>query len=191
MDTFVFSMGELWGRNTDRRLFDAHVNAVTLFLSDQIRLATSPPAARANASPVTAEQITPESGGIDYLLTFDLPAGCRILQWPDRPLPEVVCSLQFRENEGLFLLWSSRLETKFGTLPPREALLSRLVTGMAYDYYDDSFKRWTTEPTFRPGQNNTTAPAAPQRLRLTFTYGKMSRQTTVPLPTTPQGLPNF
>jgi hypothetical protein len=34
-------------------------------------------------------------------------------------------------------------------------------------------------------------PLAPQRLHLTFTYGKLSKQTTVPVPTTLQGMPNF
>ena len=34
-------------------------------------------------------------------------------------------------------------------------------------------------------------PQPPQRLRLTFTYGALVRQTTIPLPTTPQGLPDF
>ena len=31
MNTFVFSMGELWGRNGDLRLFDQHARAVTRF----------------------------------------------------------------------------------------------------------------------------------------------------------------
>ena len=33
---------------------------------------------------------------------------------------EVVCSLQLREREGLYLLWQSRLEKDFGTSPPRD-----------------------------------------------------------------------
>jgi hypothetical protein len=101
----------------------------------------------------------------------------------------VVCSLQVRDRLGLFLLWHSRLETHFDTDPPHELLLTPFVTAMAYDYFDTTTKTWTTETTFRNDNNG--QPMAPQRLHLTFVYGKLSRQTTVPVPATPQGMPNF
>ncbi len=189
MNTFVFSMGELWGRNTDKRLFDQHVNAVTRFLTEQIRMAALPPSARANATPITAPEVRPASGSMENLVTFEFPAGNRIFAWPDRPLPEVVCSLQMRSHDGLYLLWQSRLEKGFGTDAPREMLLTPFVTALAYDYYDENFKRWTKETTLRNDTNN--QPMAPQRLRLTFTYAGMTRETIVPLPATPQGMPNF
>ena len=189
LTTFIFSMGELWGRNAERRLFDQHVNAVARFLETQLRQATLPPAARANATPVTPQQITPSGGATDNLITFDLPAGCRILPWPDRPLPEVVCSWQVREHDGLFLLWHSRLETKFDTDSPREILLTPPVTALSYDYYDSNFKRWTTETVLRNDRNN--QPTVPQRLRFTFAYGKMKREIAVPVPLAQQGMPNF
>ena len=49
LNTFVFSMGELWGRNADVRLFDRHVRAVTRFLESELRTASLPPAATAGA----------------------------------------------------------------------------------------------------------------------------------------------
>ena len=39
MNTFVFSMGELWGRGTDVRLFDLHVRAVSRYLEHELRAA--------------------------------------------------------------------------------------------------------------------------------------------------------
>jgi prepilin-type N-terminal cleavage/methylation domain-containing protein len=189
LNTFIFSMGELWGRNSDVRLFDQHVNAVTRFLEEQLKTAALPPAARANANPVAAKQVTPANGAPEMLITFELPNGCRIISWPDRPLPEVVCSLQVRERLGLYLLWHSRLETHFDTDPPHEVLLTPLVTALAYDYFDTTFKTWTTETMLRNDTNG--LPLAPQRLHLTFTYRKISKQTTVPVPTTPQGMPSF
>jgi len=189
MNTFIFSMGELWGRNTDVRLFDQHVNAVTRFIAQQLQAATLPPAARPLAVPLNPEQIVPLNGSPDTLLTFELPNGCRILNWPDRPLPEVVCSLQVRPHEGLYLLWHSRLEMTFETNPPRETLLTPLVTALTYDYYDDGQKRWTTLSALE--NDPTGLPVAPQRLRFTFTYGKLVRQTTVAVPVALQGLPNF
>jgi len=189
MNTFVFSMGELWGRRADVRLFDQHVDAVTRFLAGELRAATYPPSARAYATPVTGASITPQNGPSGNLITFELPAGSRILGWPDRALPEVVCSLQAREGEGLFLLWHSRLETRFTDDPPREPLITPLVTALSYDYYDDSFKRWTTETTIRTDSNS--QPVAPQRLRLRFAYRSLARETTVPVPLAPATLPNF
>ena len=190
MNTFIFSMGELWGRNSETHLVNQHVNAVARYLQAEFRNATLPPAARANATPITVEQINTKSGGTANLLTFDLPNGTRVLGWPDnRPLPEVVCSLQYRQGEGLYLLWQSRLEKKFGEDPPRETLLTPLVTGMSYDYYDDSFKRWTTETAVRNDTNGN--PEAPQRLRLTFTYGKLTRDALIAVPLALQSMPNF
>ena len=193
LNTFVFSMSELWGRSNESRLFDQHVNAVARFLQDEMRAATLPPFARANATPVTPQQITPQNGAMDNLITFDLPAGCRVITWDGPPLPEVVCSLQVRNHEGLYLLWHSRLETRFADDPPRETLLTPLVTAMAYDYYDDNFKKWTTETALR-SDTSATSPQlqAPQRLRLTFTYGKLKpRDVTIPIPPSPSTMPNF
>lgn len=190
MMVLIFSMGELWGRNTDARLFDQHVNAVTRFLQETLNTATYPPSARPNSSPVAPTQITPMNGAQDNLITFDLIQGCRILNWPDRPLPEVTCSLQVRQNEGLYLLWQSRLEMNYGTQPPRETKITPFVTGMTYDYYDDNIKRWTTETILR--SDSAGNPLAPQRLRLTFTYGKLTpRVVLLTIPDTLQGLPNF
>jgi len=189
LNVFVFSMGELWGRNSDVRLFDRHVRAVTRYLDQELRTAALPPSAVAGATPIVPQEIKPLNGSTDNLLTFELPAGSRLLAWPDRPLPEVVCSLQARDREGLVLLWHSRLETKFTDDPPRETIITPLCTALAYDYYDADFKTWKTEPAIR--QDNSGQLETPQRLRLTFTYGKMKRESIIALPAPTEGLPNF
>ena len=189
LNVFVFSMGELWGRNTDVRLFDRHVRAVTRYLDQELHTAALPPSASAGTTPITPQEIKPLNGATDNLLTFELPAGSRLLVWPDRPLPEVVCSLQARDRDGLVLLWHSRLETKFNDDPPRETVITPLVTALAYEYYDADFKTWKTEPVIRKdasGQLQT-----PQRLRLKFAYGKLKRESVITLPTPTEGLPNF
>lgn len=189
MNSFIFSMGELWGRNADVRLFDRHVGAVTRYLQHELRLAALPPAAAPGSTPVGLQDVRPENGASDKLLTFELPSGSRLLNWPDRPLPEVVCSLQVRPDEGLVLLWHSRLEENFDTDPPRETVITPLVTGMSYDYYDPDTTRWTTEQTLKlDGQGN---PMTPQRLRLDFTYGHLKRQTVIVLQTPTRALPLF
>jgi prepilin-type N-terminal cleavage/methylation domain-containing protein len=189
LNGFIFGMGELWGRNSDRRLFNQHVNAVTRFLTEEFRIATFPPAARASSVPVAPMMVQPANGLTENLISFELPDGCRLLNWPGRPLPEVVCSLQVRQNDGLYLLWHSRLETDFATEPPRELKLTPFVTGIAYDYYDDASKRWTTQAFLQTDSGGN--PVTPNQIELTFTYQKMSRTTIVPIPAALQGLPNF
>ena len=193
LNTFIFSMGELWGRNADVRLFDQHVRAVTRFLEHELRSAVLPPAAVARSTPIALQDITPQGGASDKLLTFELTAGSRLIVWPDskRPLPEVVCSLQARDREGLILLWHSRLEKDFDTDPPRETVITPLVTALTYDYYDADSNRWTTETALKPDPNGGTNPLLPQRLRLKFTYGKMTSESVVTLPAPSEGLPLF
>lgn len=189
LNTFIFSMGELWGKNQDVRLFEQHTRAVTRFLESELRTAAFPPAAVPDSTPITVQEIRPQNGSTENLLTFELPEGSRLITWPDHPLPEVVCSLQADERAGLRLLWHSRLETRFNDDPPRETVITPLVTALSYDYFDPAFKTWKTETQLQRDTDNRLLP--PQRLRLTFTYGAMTRETIVALPITGEGWPAF
>jgi prepilin-type N-terminal cleavage/methylation domain-containing protein len=188
LNTFIFSMGELWGKGSDVRLFDQHVRAVTRYLQREMVHATLPPAAAVNATPVGVVAVTPASGSQENLVTYMQLAGGRMLKWPDVPLPEVVCSLQVRRDQGLFMLWHSDLENHFNDEPPRETLISPFVTGMTYDYFDTDFNKWTNETVLRTDTGGN--PLAPQRLRITFTYDHLVREALVIIPPTKAGLPN-
>jgi prepilin-type N-terminal cleavage/methylation domain-containing protein len=189
LNSFVFSMGELWGQRTDVRLFDQHVRAVTRFLERELRTAAFPPAARPNSKPIAVEEVKTANGGPEKLITFDLPGGSRFFSLPGRPLPEVVCSIQAKPREGLVLLWRSRLEKNFDTDNPREAVVTPLLTGMTYDYWDENTRRWTTETQLQNDPQG--QPMAPQRLRLQFAYNQLTRETVVIVPTVGQGMPAF
>jgi prepilin-type N-terminal cleavage/methylation domain-containing protein len=188
LNTFVFSMGELWGRNTDVRLFDQHVRAVTRYLQEEMRVASYPPSGAANATPIGVQPVTPANGAQENLITFTLLGGSHLLHWPGRPLPEVVCSLQLRPGQGLILLWHSDLEVRFNQDAPRETLISPWASACSYDYFDADLGRWTNTTALRKDAGGN--PQIPQRLRLTFAYGKLTRDALITLPTTPQGLPN-
>ena len=188
LNTFIFSMSELWGRNTDVRLFDQHVRAVTRFLQGEMMRASLPPAASVNATPVGVQPIKPAGGAQENLITYMELAGSRILNWPAEPLPEVYCSLQVRRDKGLYVLWHSDLENHFSDEPPRETLVSPFVTAIAYDYFDTDFSKWTTETALR--MDSSGDPVAPQRLRITFTYERITREALVTIPATAQGIPN-
>ena len=189
LNTFVFSMGELWGRGGDVRLFDRHVRACSRFLEDELRRAALPPAFTGEGAAVTLREVRGRQGGSEPLLTFLLPGWSRLLTWPERPLPEVVASLAWRPEEGLLLLWHSLYEERFATEAPREAVLSPLVTGLAYAYYDEELERWETADRLRMGPTGELL--VPQRLRLTFTYKNIVRDALVTLPRGGAALPAY
>lgn len=189
LNTFVFSMTELWGRNLEPRRFDQHVRAVTRYLEGELRTAALPPTATVNRPGITAAEVRNEAGTAEDLITFELPAGSRLLTWPDRPLPEVVCALAVRRDVGLVLLWHSRLERDFESDAPRETVLTPLATALAYDYYNPTFRKWETVTTLR--KSATGDLELPGRLRLSFTYGALKRDSLITLPAATQGLPVY
>lgn len=189
MNTFIFSMGELWGRNADVRLFDQHVRNVSRFLEQELRSAALPPVGRTDSAAIAPKEVRNRTGLTEPLITFELPAGTRLISWPERPLPDVVCSLSVREREGLVLLWKSRHEKRFEQDPPRETVITPLVTAMSYEYYDPDFRNWKNEKTLQKQTGGEYK--APQRLRLKFNYGAMSREVLITLPTTTEGLPAY
>jgi hypothetical protein len=68
-------------------------------------------------------------------------------------------------------------------------VLTPLVTGLSYDYYDANFNTWQNYPTLQRDNNGQWK--LPTRLRLLFTYDHMTRETIVPVPMTVKSLPLF
>lgn len=189
LNVFIFSMGEIWGRGSEQRLFNEHVRAVTRHVEQLVRAAAIAPAAlQSDASVLSVAEIR-VGGGREPLVTFELPAGDRVLRWPGPPLPDVVCSLAAVSGRGLVIYWHSRHELGFEEDPPRNSTLSPLVTAMSYDYYQEDFRTWRNEA--RPQRDAQGRWLAPVRLRLRFTYGRMTTETTVVLPGPGAALPAF
>lgn len=189
LNTFVFSMSELWGRGRDWRLFDQHARALTRFLETELRTAALPPRVTRDVAAVEAMEVEVDFGRREDLLVFGLREGSRILQWPERPLPDVWAALEVKEDEGLVLHWQSVLEEDYATDPPRQMLLSPLVSAISYEYFDGSFRRWEIEEQLRTGDDGELE--TPGRIRLTFTYKGQDLQTIVPLTIFGEGLPPF
>jgi len=187
MNQFIFSMGELWGRGADVRLFEQHVRAVTRFVEQTLHSAAQP--AAKGAQELAVQEMRLPDGPSGALLTFELLSGSRVLSWPGPPLPDVVCALGVRPDKGLVLYWHSRLEQHFADEPPRAAVVTPLVTGVTYDYYNASFNSWQNFET--PQRDRNGQWQLPTRLRLQFAYGKLTRETIVTVPPTVQALPLF
>ncbi len=191
LNVFVFSMGDLWGRSNEQRLFGQHVRAVTRHVESLLRRAALTPEAlnRPARAPLTTQEIRSEGGIAEPLLTFDLPAGDRVLPWPGEPLPEVVCSLAVQEGQGLVLCWHSRLEIRFKDDPARVTVLSPFGSAIGYDYYLPDFKAWQSQPRMQKDRSGKWA--RPDRITLRFVHGKMNAETSIVLPVATGALPAF
>lgn len=189
LNTFVFSMSELWGRGRDYRLFDQHARSLTRFLESEFRNAALPPRVGRDVAAAEAREVEVDFGRREELLVFGLREGSRILQWPERPLPDVWAALEVKRGEGLVLYWQSALEEEFNTDPPRELLLSPLVSRLGYEYFDADFGRWEVEERLRTGDDGELE--TPGRIRLIFNYKEEEIQTLVPLTIFGEGLPPF
>lgn len=175
---FLLSMGELWGRGTDERMFDQHVRGVSRFLENLARGAVAP--GGADAEVFTFD--TPKGYENVPLLSFEVNEAPGVCVWPGRPLPRVIVWLLVTRDEGLVMLWKSRLEEDFADSPPRATVVSPFVSGVAFEYYDDQRKDWVREdhPIIDPGNQ----PRLPGRIRLVFTRGGKSSEVSIALPTT-------
>lgn len=178
--TFVFSMGEIWGRGGEKRLFEQHVNAVTRHVESLLRRATWPRGGVGVAEPFAVREVRPQSGSAANLLGFELLDGDRLLEWPEQPLPEVRCHLAIDRERGLVIYWQSLLEQDVDNKPPRVAVVSPLVTELTYAYQDPNSGFWRTEQALR--KNNTNEWLLPDRLILTFKQGsfEVTRELTLP-----------
>jgi prepilin-type N-terminal cleavage/methylation domain-containing protein len=186
LSQFLLSMGELWGRNRQQRLFEQHVRAVTRYVEDTLR--------RASIAPANGRGLRMAPGKLPPLqsaplLNFDLAAGDRLLPWPKGPLPDVLCLLGVDRDRGLVFYWQSRWETGFEKTPPRVVVVSPLVNRIEYDYYDADSRAFTTSASPRPEKDGETP--LPARLRLHFQLEKWSADTVVRVPPASAALPVY
>ena len=189
--TFVFSMGELWGRGTEERLFDRHVRGVSRFLDGLLRGAVSTASTTGEAAAIWwAEPIGNEYTD-EELLTFELQESPGVLVWPGETLPYVVCSLQLDRTDGLFLLWKSRLEVDYEDVSPRRTRLSPFVEDIEYIYYDTDRDPPEWEREKEPVTDSEGQPMLPSRIQLSFVYGEETRVVSLVLPSMSTGVPLY
>jgi len=179
--TFVFSMGEIWGRGSDKRLFQQHVSASSRYIETLLRrgaLQLVTPAG--SAEPYSVRPVRSTEGGTMDLLTFVLPDGDRLFSWPAQPLPEVNVSLGVIPGRGLVLFWQSSLELNADTEPPRMTPVSPFVTRLEYLTYQPETSSWRTDPQLHRNASGTWV--LPDRIRLTYAYGTLTtvRELTLP-----------
>jgi prepilin-type N-terminal cleavage/methylation domain-containing protein len=181
LNSFVFSMAEVWGEGREERLFTQHARAVSLHVEDLMRSAARGP----GGGGLAIKEVKLETGGEAPELAFTLAEGDRLLTWPETPLPDVEMSLGLDEREGLILHWQSVLETRRDMEGPRTVKLSPFVVSLAWDYYDESFRRWETLD--QPKQEVDGTYVLPKRLRIRFAHGKLKAERVLRVPAATEG----
>lgn len=189
--TFVFSLGELWGKGANVWLFQKHVRGVSRFLEQSFQTSSW----KLSDGEVESVVYWSNRGGREYeneeLLTFELEKSPGVLVWPEDPLPYVVCSLELDDEEGLYLLWRSRLEEDFGEEEPRKTLISPFVKGIKYFYIDpeDEDAEWEIEED--PVKETDGTFTLPQRIEIIFEHEGQEEKRQIPLPSLFSGVPMF
>ncbi|MEN9840639.1 MAG: hypothetical protein RL376_439, partial [Verrucomicrobiota bacterium] len=133
------------------------------------------------------QEVANEAGQRAPELTFLLAEGGRLLgpAWPETPLPDVELSYGVEPGRGLCLHWKSRLETRYAEQSARSTVVSPFVVSLAWDYYDDTFKRWETLE--EPKRDAASGYLPPSRLRLRFEHGKLKAERIIAVPTAREG----
>ena len=189
--TFVFSLGELWGKGANVWLFQKHVRGVSRFLEQTFQTSSW----KLSDGEVESVVYWSNRGGREYeneeLLTFELEKSPGVLVWPEDPLPYVVCSLEIDDEEGLYLLWRSRLEEDFGEEEPRKTLISPFVKGIKYFYIDPEDKDAEWEIEEDPVKKTDGTFTLPQRIEIIFEYEGQEEKRQVSLPSLFSGVPMF
>ena len=177
LNTFLFSMSELWGGGRDKRLFDQHARAATALVRDAFEQATYGP----SASGVALKDVDDGAGTTKPRLSFLLADAGRLADWPEAPLPDVDFNVFVEEGRGLVFQWQSRLEIEREKTDKHETVISPFVTAIHYEYYDPELKEWKIED--EPVQEPTTATwRKPARVHLVFERGSLRSTKVIDLP---------
>ncbi len=185
--TFVFSMAEIWGRGSERRLFEQHADAVARHVESMFRRAALPLGGRGATEAFAWREFTGLPTGTARLLTFELPEGDRLLRWPEATLPDVRCAFAVESPRGLVLYWHSIHEPADQTRP-RATVVSPLVSAIRFATYDEN-SGWREDA--QPPRNNEGRWRVPERLSLVFTYQGRSIERHLTLPLALGGQPPF
>lgn len=177
LNTFLFSMSELWGGGRDQRLFDQHARAATKLVRNAFEQATFGP----SASGVALKDVDDGAGTTQPRLSFLLADAGRLADWPEAPLPDVDFNAYVEEGRGLVFQWQSRLELERDKTDKHETVISPFVVAIHYEYYDAELKEWKVEeePVNDVGATTWKKPA---RIHLLFARGALKATKVIDLP---------
>jgi len=131
------------------------------------------------------------SVGEDPYLTWVLPSDSPLLVWDNGPRPPIRCFLEFKDHEGLELIWvPPATPNNIEINAVRRTLLSPLVVRMTYMNYDAQGLKWNYSDT-PPKDPTSGSYILPDFIQLTFDLnGKLSTMN-VPIPPADTSVPLY
>lgn len=189
--SFIFGMAELWGAGSNERLFEKHARGVSRFIESSFQKASLRYAGEEEEGNQSLFWMDWEGDGTsrEEYLSFELEQSPGALIWPEDPLPHIVCSLEFEEGAGLYLLWRSRLEDIFDEEPPRRTLISPFVSLVRYHYIDYTEDDPEWEISEEPERETDDSYVMPERIELVFQFGREQIERQIILPQILEGTP--
>jgi len=149
---------------------DEHIANLTRFLESVFGMA-EPMQNRGEGSgaaeaPVAWRPVPGSSDLNEQALAFRLPGRIPIFVDDELYLPAVDCYLRFLDGEGLFLFWQTDEMAAEDAEDLRQSLLSPLVTGLEYLWYDQEDEVWDISD--EAEENDEGQVVLPDFIRLTF-----------------------
>ena len=187
----IYSMAALWGYGQNERLFGKHTRGVSRFLEHSFQSASGRYSEEESSSPIFWMDWEGDDTELEQFLSFELETSPGAFVWPIEPLPHVVCSLDFDPDEGLFVLWRSRLEEEFEEAPPRRTLVSPFVRDLRYHYIDYEVENPQWEVTQEPKREADRSYLLPQRVELVFELKGETVTRQLAIPEALAGVPVF
>ena len=187
MSTYLVTLSNTWLNRTDGDFFVQHVDGVSLFLSASFARSESPD--EESAEPVRWELPPGFSEFEDPLLTFQLADSPPLLVWGDTVFPRVTGHLYLGQDEGLSLLWYSRLFEVEDIDDLRRTQISPFVKQISYCYFEADSDSW--EILEKPREDRDRQLILPDFVKLLFEHETETREFSLYLPKRGQNVPIY
>ncbi len=184
---YLYSITNIWLNDDDNQYFNDHVDGVTLFLNQL--LSHSEGKSQNNQIPISWKRPPGFSEFDEPLLSFQLKDTPALMVWKELALPGLTCYLYFEEEEGLKILWHSRLQEIEEVDQIFQTVVSSFVESIRFGYYDSDDDNW--EITDQPDEDRNGNFILPDNIILKFSKDDEVRETSLYVPPKNQDVPIY
>lgn len=180
---FVVTLSQVWHNSGKERFFETHVEGVGVFLNSVF--ARSEPIDSGQSLPVEWRRPAGYGEFEDPLLAFNLREAPPFLHGSEgAPAEAGIVGYLYRppQGEGLYLIWRSRLIEAEDENDLNSTLVSPLVKGIVYCYYDFEDDSWEESATPLRGREDGDTWTLPHFIKVRFEHRGESREATVYIP---------
>lgn len=197
--SFLVSVSSIWAEREDRHFFEDHVDGVTEFLKACFSNAGMEIKLENDEGDGGSQSSSSLIGTIGDAVAWARPPGFRDYEDPllnftlantpplligesDLPPLGVNIFLQFDKEEGLSLVWYSKLQEEVeDERDLRRTEISPLVTKLSYIYWDENIEKWEEEDKPMEGEGDEQF-LLPRFIKIFFEKDGIQKERTLALP---------